>query len=169
MLSREEYRKIKSFSKEQMDSWLARQYNVTYNQLRKEFNAAYKDEVDSSICNFLITLWYTLHYNEDTNLQKDELSSFMQDMYVTVDYFRSGEYKPEDYENQMKEDGIQFEKFDYDKLYRELKEKYDAIVLEKQEIINKAKQFLTVSGDALKYSLTQEEIKKLKNILEGVE
>ena len=169
MLSRDEYRKIKSFSKEQMDKWLNYERQIIYNQLRKEFNNAYKDEVDSSICNFLITLWYTLHYNEDIHLQKDELNSFMQDMYVTIDYFRSGEYKPDDYEEQMKEDGIKFEKFDYDKLYREQREKYNKQIKWYQDKIDKARDFLLVADNSLKYSLTQNEIKQLKDILEGVD
>ena len=93
-LSRDEFRSIKGMSKEQMERWLQGYYNVTYNSLRKEFEEAYKDELDSSIQNFITAIAYTLHYNEDVHLQHDELVSFMDDLFVSVEMFRKGEYNP---------------------------------------------------------------------------
>lgn len=142
-LSRDEYRNLKSFSKEQMEKWLQGYYNITYNSLRKEFNDAYKDELDSSVQNFITAIAYTLHYNEDVHLQHDELSSFMDDLFVSVEMFRKGEYKPEEYEEQLKEDGIQIAEYDYDRLYREkdapYKEKYEQLVKFLNETKSKAK------------------------------
>lgn len=142
-LNRDEFRNLKSFSREQMERWLQSYYNITYNSLRKEFNDAYKDEIDSSIQNFIIAIAYTLHYNEEVHLQNDELNSFMEDLFVSVDMFRKGEYKPEEYEQQLKEDGIIISKYDYDRLYREkdapYKEKYEELVKFLEETKSKAK------------------------------
>lgn len=155
-LSRDEFRSIKNMSKEQMERWLQGYYNVTYNSLRKEFEDAYKDELDSSIQNFITAIAYTLHYNEEAHLQHDELSSFMDDLFVSVDMFRKGEYKPEEYKEQLKEDGIEIAEYDYDRLYREkdapYKEKYDKLVKFLSETKSKAK--------------IVEDIKKLLNIKE---
>lgn len=118
-LSRDEFRNLKGFSKEQMERWLQGYYNVTYNSLRKEFESAYKDELDSSIQNFITAIAYTLHYNEEIHLQHDELASFMDDLFVSVELFRKGEYNPEDYREQLRADGIEIAKYDYDRLYRE--------------------------------------------------
>ena len=138
-LNRDEFRNLKSFSREQMEKWLQGYYNVTYNSLRKEFNDAYKDELDSSVQNFITAIAYTLHYNEDVHLQHDELNSFMEDLFISVEMFRKGEYNPEDYREQLREDGIEIAKYDYDRLYREkdapYKEKYDKLV----EFINNTK------------------------------
>lgn len=138
-LSREEFRNLKSFSREQMEKWLQGYYNVTYNSLRKEFNEAYKDELDSSVQNFITAIAYTLHYNEDVHLQHDELNSFMEDLFISVEMFRKGEYRPEEYKEQLKEDGIVIADYDYDRLYREkdapYKEKYEKLV----EFLNKTK------------------------------
>ena len=138
-LNRDEFRNLKSFSREQMEKWLQRYYNVTYNSLRKEFNEAYKDELDSSVQNFITAIAYTLHYSEEVHLQHDELNSFMEDLFVSVEMFRKGEYNPEDYREQLREDGIEIAKYDYDRLYREkdapYKEKYDKLV----EFINNTK------------------------------
>ena len=142
-LSRDEFRSIKGMSKEQMERWLQGYYNVTYNSLRKEFEEAYKDELDSSIQNFITAIAYTLHYNEDVHLQHDELVSFMDDLFVSVEMFRKGEYRPEEYEEQLKEDGIEIAKYDYDRLYREkdapYKEKYEELVKFLNETKSKAK------------------------------
>lgn len=142
-LSRDEFRSIKGMSKEQMERWLQRYYNVTYNSLRKEFEEAYKDELDSSIQNFITAIAYTLHYNEDVHLQHDELNSFMEDLFVSVEMFRKGEYNPEDYREQLREDGIEIAKYDYDRLYREkdapYKEKYEKLVKFLEETKSKAK------------------------------
>lgn len=138
-LNRDEFRNLKSFSREQMEKWLQGYYNMTYNSLRKEFNDAYKDELDSSVQNFITAIAYTLHYNEDVHLQRDELNSFMEDLFVSVEMFRKGEYNPEDYREQLREDGIEIAKYDYDRLYREkdapYKEKYNKLV----EFINNTK------------------------------
>lgn len=131
-LSRDDYRRIKGYSKEEMERWLQLHYNATYNTLRKEFNDNYKDELDSSVQNFITAIAYTLHYNEDISLKNDELASFMDDLYVSVELFRTGEYNPEDYREELREDGIEIAKYDYDRLYREkdapYKEKYDRLV-----------------------------------------
>ena len=142
-LNRDEYRTIKGMSKEQMERWLQGYYNVIYNNLRKEFEDAYKDELDSSIQNFITAIAYTLHYNEEVHLQRDELVSFMDDLFVSVDMFRKGEYRPEEYEEQLKEDGIEIAEYDYDRLYREkdapYKEKYEELVKFLNETKSKAK------------------------------
>lgn len=156
-LSRDEFRTLKGFSKEQMEKWLQGYYNITYNSLRKEFNDVYKDELDSSVQNFITAIVYTLHYNEDVHLQHDELNSFMEDLFVSVEMFRKGEYRPEEYREQLKEDGIIIAEYDYDRLYREkdapYKEKYDKLVKflnetkSKAKIVDEIKELLGVKED----------------------
>ena len=142
-LNRDEYRTIKSMSKEQMEKWLYNRNVTMYNALRKEFNDAYKDELDGSVQNFITAIAYTLHFNDDVHLQNDELAGFMDDLFVSVDMFRKGEYKPEEYEEQLREDGIEIAKYDYDRLYREkdapYKEKYEELVKFIKETKSRAK------------------------------
>ena len=146
-LSRDEFRSIKGMSKEQMERWLQGYYNVTYNSLRKEFESAYKDELDSSIQNFITAIAYTLHYNEELHLQHDELASFMDDLFVSVELFRKGEYNPEDYREQLKGDGIEIAKYDYDRLYREKDAPYKDMCERLIEFLEKTKSRAKVVDD----------------------
>lgn len=146
-LSRDEFRNLKGFSKEQMEKWLQGYYNITYNSLRKEFESAYKDELDSSIQNFITAIAYTLHYNEEIHLQHDELASFMDDLFVSVELFRKGEYNPEDYREQLRADGIEIAKYDYDKLYREKDAPYKDMCERLIEFLEKTKSRAKVVDD----------------------
>ena len=84
--------------------------NKMSNQLRKEYEQAYeqryKEDLGNSIDLFLLAIVYTLHYNENTEFDNDKIDDFMQDLFVTVDYFRTGEYDPEEYIKQLEKDGI---------------------------------------------------------------
>lgn len=155
-LSREDFRAIRSMSRDALEKWLQGYYNVTYNSLRKEFESAYKDELDCSVQNFITAIAYTLHYNEDVHLQHDELNSFMEDLFVSVELFRKGEYNPDDYKEQLKEDGIVIAEYDYDRLYREkdapYKEKYDKLVeflnntKSKAKIVDEIKELMEIEN-----------------------
>ena len=160
MLSREDYRRIKGYSKEEMTRWLDYHENMLYNLIRKDFEKAYQDEIENSVSNFLIAIWYTLHYNEEVHLNHDELASFMDDLYVSVDLFRKGEYKPDDYKQQMEEDGIKFTPCDYSKIFREKEGKY-------QKANQSAKEFVNVLLErVMEPNVSKEELKILLDRLE---
>lgn len=146
-LNRDEYRTIKSMSKEQMENWLYNRNVLMYNSLRKEFESAYKDELDSSVQNFITAIAYVLHFSDEVHLQQDELASFMDDLFVSVDMFRKGEYKPEEYKEQLREDGIEIAKYDYDRLYREKDAPYKDICERLIEFLEKTKSRAKVVDD----------------------
>lgn len=160
MFSREDYRKIKSMSKQEMERWLGYERQMTYNELRKEFEKNYQDEIANSVSNFLIAIWYTVHFTENIQLSHDELASFMDDLYVTVDMFRKGEYKPDDYKKELEEDGIKFSEFDYDKLYRDVKESYKKYVERNAKAKAKLKELIGTSEDL-------GDLQNILDILEG--
>ena len=55
---------------------------------------------------FSLVIAYTFLFSEEVNIDKDNLADFMDDLFLTVHLFNTGEYKPEDYAEQMKEQGI---------------------------------------------------------------
>ena len=80
------------------------------NKLRQEYNKAYQEkykiDLENSIDIFILAIQYTLHFNEKTHLDNEQLLDFMEDLFVTVDYFRTGEYRPEEYQQMLIDDGI---------------------------------------------------------------
>jgi hypothetical protein len=127
-LNRDEYRKIKNMSKEELERWLERRNTLTYESLRRVFEKEYQDEVDNTINNFLIAIVYTLVFTEEIHLEKGAAAGVIEDLLATVDMFKSGEYKPEDYEKELKEAGITFQPYDYKKVYRKRAEKLSSAI-----------------------------------------
>ena len=168
MLNRDDYRKIKAMSKDEMSKWLDYHTLMTRNRLRKEYNDAYLDELDSSVQNFITAIAYTLHFNCDINLQKDELNSFMQDLFVSVEMFRTGEYNPEEYREQLKEDGIEIAKYDYDRLYRECRDKVKKQYLPyKERNENAIKHIEDFIANSPEPKANLGDLQTIQNILEG--
>lgn len=160
MLSRDEYRKIKSYSKTDMERWLQLEQNVMYNTLRKQFDNAYREELDSGIQNFLFAIAYTLHFSEETSISREQMAGFMDDLFVTVDLFRTGDYKPDDYKKALEEDGVTFRNYDYDRIYRE----NIGPIKERNTSASKALTELILTGAT---EVNIDEVQKILDILEG--
>lgn len=79
-------------------------------ELRKEYEKAYdkrfEKEMNDSIENFITAIMYTLHFSEITNLGKEKILEFMDDLLSTVDMFKTGEYSPEEYRSILEKEGI---------------------------------------------------------------
>lgn len=83
--------------------------HLDYN-LRKEYQKAYEKKYEEDLLNsidiFILAIIYTLHFNEKTRFGNNRIEDFMNDLFVTVDNFRTGEYDPEEYRQILKKDGI---------------------------------------------------------------
>lgn len=82
-------------------------------ELMKEFNEMYEEQLDIDIDNWCIAIMYTLKFSEETDLDKDTLDEFMNDLFVTVDMFRTGEFNPDDYKEELEECGIVLDDYRY--------------------------------------------------------
>lgn len=77
-------------------------------QLSQQYDRVFEQELAESLDNFILTIVYTLHFNESTKFGKKRISEFMEDLLETIDMFKRGEAVPEDYKEQLKKDGIIF-------------------------------------------------------------
>lgn len=117
-MNRNDLRRLEKAAREKDKKYLAQWADDFENQLRylmrKEYEARYQDEIESSIENFLLATAYTAVFSESTNLLKSgNLPDFMEDLFVTIDLFRTGEYKPKEYEEVLKENGFEMDKMKY--------------------------------------------------------
>ena len=91
-------KKIEQFSRA-IDREIRKEYEVAYEK-------KYEKEMDASIENFITAIMYTLHFSEITNLEKEKILEFMDDLLSTVDMFKTGEYSPEEYKSILEKEGI---------------------------------------------------------------
>lgn len=75
-------------------------------ELQVKFEKFYKEQVQDAIDTFSLVIAYTFLFSEEVNIDKENLADFMDDLFSTVHLFNTGEYKPEDYAEQMKEQGV---------------------------------------------------------------
>ena len=77
-------------------------------QLSQQYEKVFEQELADSLDNFILTIVYTLHFNESTKFGKKRIGEFMDDLLETIDMFKRGEAVPQDYKEQLKKDGIIF-------------------------------------------------------------
>lgn len=74
--------------------------------LNKKYEDMYLNNLQTSIETFNLAIAYTLYFSEETLIDKNRLSNFMQDLFVTVNMFRTGEYTPEEYTKALNDVGV---------------------------------------------------------------
>lgn len=134
LFNRNELRRLEKAAKEKdkqkLIDW-GMQFEQQVSELyRIEFENVYQNEMQSSISILMTAIAYSLAFSEEVLLNKDSLPGFMEDLFVTIDLFRTGEYKPEDYEKELKDNGFQIDVYDYSKIYKDRTQKYDELIKE---------------------------------------
>ena len=144
ILSRNELRRLEKAAREKDKKHLAdwaRQYD---NQIRLEYEKAYHEEINYSINVFLTAVAYTAHFSEETHLGKRKLPSFMEDLFVSIDMFRTGEFKPEEYKAELEKNGIYQDMYDYSARTRRIVTICGSSDLE--DLIHEKEKELTLKG-----------------------
>ena len=128
LLNRSEVRRLEKAAREKdrkhLIEWAESYENQILDILRLNYEKAYEEEMQLSISNFITALAYTLIYTEEWQFKKENLSGFLQDLFATVDMFRTGEYKPQDYADNLKQYGFIVDTYDYTKVFKKKNEEY---------------------------------------------
>ena len=106
LITKEEIKRLKRALKDKNENKIldwALQFDY---QVEQKYEKMYKKELGNSIDNFILTIVYTLHFNESTNFGAKRIDGFMKDLLETIDMFRRGEAVPDDYREQLKKDKI---------------------------------------------------------------
>ena len=139
-LNREELRRLEKAAREKDKKHLM-EWAIAYdNSVRMEYERAYEEEIQNAINNFLVAIVYTLHFNEKTHFGPKKLPDFIEDLMVTVEMYRTGEYRPDEYLEELNKCGIHFEPQDWNKIYREKEGPY-------QKAVMKARKYLQTNDD----------------------
>lgn len=122
IVDRNEVRRLQKAAKDSnklaLGEW-ARQFEAQVRQeLEKQYEEFYKQQLAESIDTFCIAIAYTAHFSEAFKLGKKRLPEFMEDLFVTVDMFSRGEYNPDDYREELEKCGIHFDDYQYSNLVK---------------------------------------------------
>ena len=112
LFNRNELRRLEKAAKEKdkmtLAEWAMRFEEQVSQEVHRYYEKKYKEILDNSISNWLLAITYTLHFNEKTKFGIKRLNDVMSDLMAVTDGFRTGEYSPEEYVEELKKDGIDF-------------------------------------------------------------
>lgn len=128
-MDRNELRRLQKAARDnnkfKLAEWATQFENQVRAELEKRFEDYYQKQVSDTIDNFILAILYTLHFSENTKLGKKRLPDFMEDLFVSVDMFRTGEYNPNDYKEELEKCGIFLSDYTYEKRRKDKEVKND--------------------------------------------
>lgn len=144
-LSREEIRRLQKAARDKniikLAEWGDQFEDSVSTVLKIQYDKTYNKYLDDSFNNLLIALLYSLYYSEETICTKENINDFMADFLVTLDCYRKGEYKPEEFLKQLEADGITLDPFEYSAIYKERQEQLTKLMKEYQEKLDNLNVF----------------------------
>lgn len=105
-LERADTKARKKGNKQALYDWGMQLERQLMDNLTKQYEERFREELLQAIDCFLISLMYTLHFSEKTKFGPKRLNEVMKDINATVDMFKTGEYSPEEYREILAKDGI---------------------------------------------------------------
>ena len=122
LVNRNELRRLEKAAREKDKSkladWIKNFENQLDNNFRRDYEKAFQEELNHSIENIFTAVVYTLYYSEENYINKENLADFMADLFVSLDMFRTGEYTPKEYADQLAEERVSIAKYDSDMIYK---------------------------------------------------
>lgn len=152
VVSREELRRLEKAAREKdkkkLASWLQQFERYLDTMLRKDYEQAYQEEIASTVQNTLTAVAYTAYFSEESKVNKDDIGDYMSDLFVTLDMFRTGEYKPLDYKEALEKAGVYLEDYDYDGPYKKVLKTLDTELV--KFLKSSHRKIITICGDITK-------------------
>lgn len=125
LINRDEIRRLEKAAREKDKTKLADWAKSLEDRLSEQYKQAfidkYSNELSTAIESFLIAAAYTAYYSEETLINEPKaLNEFLADFIVTIDMFRTGEYTPKDFKDQLAKEGVYIdEQYDYSAVYKD--------------------------------------------------
>lgn len=163
IVNRDELRRLEKAARDKnktkLADWIKRFEDYMTSMLKRDFVEACQEEVVKNFDTIIMAVAYTVYFSEETYIDKTNMNEFMNDLYVTIDLFRTGEYKPIDYEKTLNTEGVYIEHYDSDLIYKKYLDILDTDLV--RFLKSKPSKIVTVCG-SIKY---KEEILKINTEL----
>lgn len=159
LINRNEIRRLEKAAREKdkkhLVDWADSLERQIIHDISRQLDKKYNMELSCSLDVMLTAVAYTLYFSDETYINKENMAEFMTDLYVTMDMYRLGEYKPEDYEKQLSDVGIIIEKYDYDKIYKQFLNTMDNDLVRYLRL--RPRKIITICGNYEFKDIMQEE------------
>lgn len=123
-------------NKDKLLEWGEQFEEQVNNYYRGVYEKIYQQEVQNTLDNFSVALAYTLAYSEETKLNSNKLDSFMQDLYATVNMYKTGECNPNDFREELEKENVHFSNYDASAVYKERDKQLLKLIEEYTNLIN---------------------------------
>lgn len=152
LLGRDEIRRLqraaKDNNKQKLKDWVFQFEGQMDTLIRKSYEQHYEDEIANSVSNFLIAIAYTAYFSEESKVDKDNIADYMSDLFATIDMFRTGEYTPKEYKDELEKCGVMVDDitgYDYNKVYKEYINTIDESLV--QFVKHNNRKIVTICGN----------------------
>ena len=149
LINRNEIRRLEKAAREKdkrhLIDWADKLEQQIQQDIERQLEYRYNLELGNAVDTIMVAVAYALYFSEETSLDKNNIADFMHDLFVTIDLYRTGEYKPEDYVQQLKDVGVSVDRYDYDRIYKQhINSMNDDLV---QYIKNRPRKMITICGN----------------------
>ena len=151
LLGREEIRRLQKAArdnnKKKLTDWVLQFEGQLDNLIRKSYEDWYQEEITNSVNNFIIAVAYTAYFSEENKIDKDNIGEYMADLFSTIDMFRTGEYTPMEYVEELKNCGVLVDdyNYDYDGIYKKYIGNIDKSIVKSAKYNNR--KVVTICGN----------------------
>lgn len=150
IVSREELRRLEKAAKDKnkakLAEWIKQFEGYLDSMFRKDYVRACQEEVINNFNNIITAVAYTSYFSEENYIDKHNLADFMADLFTTIDMFRTGEYKPQEYADILKQEGVILDNYDSDLVYKKYLNIFDTDLVD--YLKGNYKRIITICGSS---------------------
>lgn len=106
IVNRNELRRLERAAREKDKKHLLEWAKQFEDQIRQDYEKAFEKSLANAIDDYVVAIAYALRFSEKTKFGEKRIKEFLDDVFISIDMFRTGEYDPEEYKQQLIDSGI---------------------------------------------------------------
>ena len=150
IINRDELRRLEKAARDKnktkLIDWIKQFEYYLDSMMRRDYAEVINTEMQNHYNNILTAVAYTAYFSEENYIDKNNIADFMADLFVSLDMFRTGEYKPNEYAEQLKEEGVILDTYDCDKIYKKYLNIFDSDLV--RYIKDRSTKIITICGSS---------------------
>lgn len=150
IVNRDELRRLEKAAKDKNKSkladWIKQFEQYLDSMMRRDYIEVINTEMVNNYNNLLTAVAYTAYFSEESYVDKKNIADFMADLFVSLDMFRTGEYTPQEYFDQLKSEGVTLDEYDSDLIYKKYLNIFDSDLV--RYLKDRSTRIITICGSS---------------------